>query len=165
METRQTGRIKFGNEVYFESCTVGCDNRGVIYIRTTGLDGPVQLVRIKPSEFEKVTTHLASRKDNPLQGYTARHRKEFVPLSERISNGVPDDDEDEQPEVIEEEQPVVLLSSTANIRQRQRTIPVEPIEDIPIVSPEPIRSRVRIRASSLEPTTPFRIRRLSSEKT
>ena len=121
----------------------------MIYIRTTGLDGPVQLVRIKPSEFEKVATHLASRKDKPHQGYTARHRKEFIPLSERVGHYVPEDED--------EEQPVVLVSPDTVFRERRRVVAIEPL-NVPSVPSAPVRVRRREFPTETVPV-PVRIRR------
>lgn len=141
--TRAKSRVKFGHEVFFQSCIVGCDDKGVIYIRTTGFDAPVQLVRIKPQEYAAVAAHLLSRIEKPHQGHNAKHKKEFVPLNERLARQDYDDDEEEE-QIVEEEKPVVLVSPGTQFPTRRRVTSVEILPQEPQVTPPPVY-RVRRR--------------------
>ena len=139
-------RVKFGHEVFFESCIVGCDDRGVVYIRTTGLDGAVQLVRIKPSEFVAVAMHISSRVTKPHQGITPKNRKEFVPLNERLTR--PNWEEDAEDEEEMEETPVQIVPPETEFRQRRRVTTVAIIDTPQTLSPPP---QYRVRRRCPEP--------------
>ena len=112
--------ITYGHEVYFESAIVGLDEKGVVYIRSTGLDGSVRHIRLKPSDVRNIGLHIASREANPFQGQTVKRKPE--------------------PEVVDQDFWDEVALEVTKVKERVRTRVVE-VVSVPSVVAERVRRR------------------------